>query len=383
MTDLVVISLEAWDQVWRRNQWLISGLIGLDPTLRVLFVEPPADPINDMRNARPPSFARHARVHPEDGDGRLFTFRPVKWLPRRWDADADARLARAVARAAQRLGMRHPLLWINDPRAAVLSTTTGWPTLYDITDDWVVADRPADERERLAAGEQTLLRTAAEVVACSPELIRRKGPSRQGAPIRLVRNAVDVAAYRVPTARPADLPAGRTAVYVGTIHPDRFDVQVCIDTATALHGAAVVVLVGPLLLDRDSVADLRAAGVIALGPRARGEVIGYLQHTDVLLVPHLVDAFTDSLDPIKLYEYRAVGRPVVSTPVAGFRESDDPRVTIAERGGFAHTTRAVIDGATAPPERPIGPADDWADRVDAFDAILSRLSGEPRAGTPD
>ena len=39
--------------------------------------------------------------------------------------------------------------------------------------------------------------------------------------------------------------------------------------------------------------------------------------------------FTDSLDPIKLYEYQAVGRPVVSTPVAGFREVAGERIVVA------------------------------------------------------
>lgn len=380
MTDLVVISLEAWDDVWRRNQYLLAGLLERAPTLRVLFVEPPSDPLHDIRRGRLPRFAHRRVIHSIDG-GRLVALRPVKWLPRRLHPHADEGLARAVLREARRRGMSDPILWINDPRAAAASRLSGWPTIYDMTDDWLAADRPDAERQRLAAGEHALLSSAEEVVACSPELVRRKSPARRGAPIRLVRNAVDVAAYRVPTGRPADLPAGRTAVYVGTIHPDRFDLQVCIDTATALHGAAVVVLVGPVLLDRDAVADLRAAGVIALGPRTREEVIGYLQHADVLLVPHLVDAFTDSLDPIKLYEYQAVDRPVVSTPVAGFRESDDPRVTIAEPAGFARATRAVIDGATPPPERWTGPADDWSDRVDAFDAILSRLSGEPRSGT--
>ena len=44
MTDLVVMSLERWDDVWRRNQHLVAGLLADDPALRVLFVEPPADP---------------------------------------------------------------------------------------------------------------------------------------------------------------------------------------------------------------------------------------------------------------------------------------------------------------------------------------------------
>ena len=51
MTDLVVMSLEAWDDVWRRNQHLVAGLLRTDAALRVLFVEPPADPTHDLRSA--------------------------------------------------------------------------------------------------------------------------------------------------------------------------------------------------------------------------------------------------------------------------------------------------------------------------------------------
>ncbi len=41
---------------------------------------------------------------------------------------------------------------------------------------------------------------------------------------------------------------------------------------------------------------------------------------DVCLTPHLVTPFTESLNPIKLWEYLAAGKPIVATPVAGFRE---------------------------------------------------------------
>ncbi|MFM9726349.1 glycosyltransferase, partial [Streptomyces scabiei] len=64
-----------------------------------------------------------------------------------------------------------------------------------------------------------------------------------------------------------------------------------------------------------------------MGPRPYRDVPAYICNADVLIVPHRVDGFTESLDPIKLYEYRAAGRPVVSTRVAGFRDEDGPRVS--------------------------------------------------------
>lgn len=378
MTELVVVSLEPWDEVWRRNQYLVAGLLKEDPTLRVLFVEPPSDPLHDLRRGRLPRIGRRTAAITVVGGGRLRTLRAVKWLPRRWRSDADESLARAVLREATRLGFRHPLLWINDPRAAVLSRLSGWPTLYDMTDDWVAADRPTSERERLVAGELTLLETAAEVVACSPELVRRKEPARIGRPISLVRNAVDVAAYLRPVARPADLPGGRTAVYVGTVHADRFDVETAVATAEELRGHATVVLVGPLLLATAQAGRLRDAGVVTLGARSKDEVRGYLQHADVLIVPHVVDRFTDSLDPIKLYEYQVVGRPVVSSPVAGFRDAADPHIAIAEPTEFGARVLESMNSAAPFPEGAAPDAQDWSDRVRAFARLLAELRSNER-----
>lgn len=375
MTDLVVISLEAWDDVWRRNQHLVAGLLRTDAALRVFFVEPPADPTHDLRSRRRPSFARGVREVPDVAPGRLFTVRPVKWLPRRLDARTDERLARAVIRAADSLGMRHPLLWINNLGAVALAERSGWPTLYDITDDWLSADRPEAERRRAEANEARLLDLAREVVVCSPELVRRKGTMRT---VELIPNGVDAETYRRSAPRPADLPDGSVALYLGTIHPDRIDLDLCEATARALGAHGTLVLVGPNLLAPAEVARLQDAGARLLGPRPRDAVIGYLQHADVLVVPHVVTEFTDSLDPIKLYEYQAVGRPVVSTPVAGFRDADDPRITIASGNAFAAAVAAAVPAPSRFPDGADGPVADWGERVDAMAAVLQRLETSRR-----
>jgi teichuronic acid biosynthesis glycosyltransferase TuaH len=385
VTDLVVLSLEAWDAVWRRNQYLVSGLLSQDERLRVLFVEPAADPLHALRSHR--RARTGAGLRGATDQERLWLYQPTKVLPRALDAGGDRRRAQAVVRAAHRVGMRAPMLWINDPAGVRVLERTGWQALYDITDDWLAAARTPAENLRLREDEARLLRDCPEVVVCSAHLARSKGADR---PVTLIPNAVDLAPYREPVDRPADLPTGSVAVYVGTIHTDRIDVELCVDVARAL-GPDRVVLVGPAPLPPGDRERLVRSGVVLLGAKDRREVPAYLRHADVLLVPHVVTPFTESLDPIKLYEYRAAGRPVVSTPVAGFRDSKDPLVTVADRARFAETVRAAVVAAAAVPTASPGHGGSptaldagssvprqvptWTQRVTEMRSVLDRLPG--------
>src|SRR5699024_6387717 len=151
----------------------------------------------------------------------------------------------------------------------------------DITDDWLAADRTPDEQARLIADEDLLLARCAAVTVCSPHLVETKGATR---PVELITNGVDVDRYRRPVPRPADLPAGPVALYLGTVHRDRFDIAALTATARALGADGTAVIVGPVLdLTSAEFEDLKDAGVVPLGRRTWEEVPAYLQHADVLL----------------------------------------------------------------------------------------------------
>lgn len=372
--DLIVCSLEPWDDVWRRNQFLLAGLLEGDPGLRVLLVEPPADPLFELGKRRAPTLAKGLRAIPGIADGRLWAYQPTKIVPRLAGAFADRILSLGVVRVAARLGFQAPLLWINDPSRAPLLAQTRWPALYDITDDWLVANRPPRERSRLRANESLLMQRCAAVVVCSPQLAKDKGRTR---PVVLIPNAVDVERYRRPAERPPDLPDAPTALYVGTLHEDRLDIDLCLSTARRLAGIATLVLLGPTALSEANTARLaEAENVALLGPRPNAAIPAYLQHADVLITPHVVTDFTESLDPIKLYEYLAAGRPIVATPVAGFRESAGP-IALASAENFPEAVVSAIDAAPLPDGVPLT-LPTWGTRVAQMRAVLDEVAASAR-----
>lgn len=371
---VVVFSLETWDTVWRRNQYVVDGLLRLDPDLRVVFVEPPSDVLHAVVSRRRARLGAGLRTVDGYG-GRLRTWQGTKWLPRVAGPIADILLRRSVRRALRTSGFDDAILWFNDPNWARLASGAPQPSLYDMTDDWTMAVRAERHRSRIAQNDALLLASCTSVVVCSQGLLESRRGVRPDAV--LIPNAVDVSRYRLPVARPADLPADPIALYVGTLHEDRLDVDLVVATARRLReSGGRVVLVGPVALSPENVAALEAEpGVVVLGPRSFETVPAYLQHATALLVPHVVDDFTDSLDPIKLYEYLAVGRPVVTTPVAGFRDlAREPGVIVAERDAFPTEVAELC-------ARPLGTVlrdgvPDWSERVAAFHGILTRMDRE-------
>src|ERR1700678_1970235 len=49
MRDLIFVSLEDWDDVWRRNQFLCAALARRFPEIKILFVGLPRNVSNDLR----------------------------------------------------------------------------------------------------------------------------------------------------------------------------------------------------------------------------------------------------------------------------------------------------------------------------------------------
>jgi len=365
LTELVVLSLEPWDDVWRRNQLLVHALLADVPDLRVLFVEPPLAALRNLRRDRLP----RAAWRPIAGAPGVSALTTVQWMPDRFSPYVAPRAGRSVLRAARDLRIDTPVLWVNNHSLARFAMSTGWPVVYDITDDWLLADISPAKRRRATLDDELLMRGARAVVVCSSALAASRGRIRD---VVLIPNGVDLARFSAPQPRPDDLGAGPVAVYIGTLHEDRLDVALCSDLARTLADVQFV-YVGPDCLtrtSRDALTEL--ANVRLLGPRPYAIVPAYLQHADAVFIPHVVSPFTESLDPIKARECLAVGTPTVATAIAGFRDSGSP-IRIADAEHFAAELREAVYDRPRTPQRELWT---WADAAQKFRAVLERLDAD-------
>lgn len=382
MQDLIFVSLENWDRVWRRNQFLCSGLAARHPNHKILFVGLARDISNGLRTGKLAALRTDTTfIVPERPN--ITVVRPLKLFPNTflWGRRVNDALARAqVNRQARRLDLRSPLLWLN-PHDAVHMAGKMQETavLYDITDDWSSLTQSPTARERTRAQDAELCRRADAVIVCSERLYALKRGKTQR--LFLIPNGVDAQHYRQVLDGTGPLPDSSARWskpvlgYTGTLHPDRVDVAL-LERLAERMSAGCIVLIGPDLLPAEAWARLQKQGnVFYAGTFPYAELPAIMRAFDVCIVPHQVTPFTESLNPIKLWEYLAAGKPIVSTDVAGFRDFPQ-HVRLAEGAeAFYQAVQAALREAPERSEarRQEATPHSWEARLDMIEEVFRCL----------
>jgi glycosyltransferase involved in cell wall biosynthesis len=115
-----------------------------------------------------------------------------------------------------------------------------------------------------------------------------------------------------------------------------------------------------------------------LGALAKSEVPAFLHQRRVLFSIKRNDDRTAGNDSMKIYEYLATGRPVVSTPVSPADRLSDVVYTAHDKKEFVEKLRqALTEDNPDRIQRRLGVAREnaWEKRIDSFvDTVLSRLN---------
>ena len=346
--DIVCVAGVTWDSYRLSLHQYMSRLARAH---RVLFVNrPSALPSAIARGAwRGANDQAIARGNVRRVDERLYVADPPPALPLRFERPVtlanQALRGSFVARAARELGFDRPLLWVHDIDAArVVERLDPWVSLYWVTDDHPTGPafraNPTNRVAAMRARERELLRSVDLVLTTAPQLRDAKAGFNSNS--HCVPHGVDIdhfARATNPETRPAPpLGAIRGPIvgFVGQIN-ERLDRELIRLVARA-HPEWSIVFVGPILRGLD-VGPLQALqNVHFLGPADLDRLPEFLKPMDVCMVPFLVNEHTRTMNPLKILEYLAAGKPVVSTPLPALR-AYEPHVGIA--GGAAEFSAAV------------------------------------------
>jgi len=313
-----------WEEHWSSEQQLMSRFA---EHCRVLYVERPVSVLSSFTGTSDASVSRQfwrwlkggIRVERKN----LFILTPPPFFPLRYHPVINRinqwiRLG-SIRRATAKLGMKNPILWIYEPDGyPLVGKLNEVLSLYYCADDWSTSNQWWNRGEDIRRLETRLAASVDIVIGTSTKIAEKWTPINPHT--HFIPNAADVEMFL--RARTADLNVPEEVMhiplprigYVGVVNA-RFDVGLY-DQLSEMRPDWHWVIVGPVLTRQVDVSRLmKKPNVHFLGARPRDSLPAYLKGFDVCTVPYICNTYTQSIFPLKLFEYLAAGRPVVATPL--------------------------------------------------------------------
>jgi len=370
--DILFLSGVRWEFSFQRHQQIAQFLARRN---RVLFMEiglspanllkEPAVTVNHWKNWRRgireirPNLFRHAAPPLFPLNRRVLAVNRIN----------QGIIFRSARRAWKKLGMASPLFWISDPYFSLFARDHGQPlTVFD----WIHDDAGAAEtrlyRVYRRLREETL-RGADIVFTPSRVIYDRHG--REDPRFHLVPHGVDFQPA-TPGPGPEDISGIPSPIigFVGTIG-EAVDLRLLESLADKRKDWSFV-LIGEV---RKSVGNLRGrSNVHFLGQKKREDLPRYLSSFSAGMIPYRINSATETVHPVKTYEYLAAGIAVVSTRLPELLPLEGVIHLERDAEGFLQALDEVL-GADSPEGKTIrmdfARKNTWKKRVGEIERIIS------------
>ncbi len=200
--------------------------------------------------------------------------------------------------------------------------------VFDALDNWTKHPEIKDKKKWIERGYR-IVKDKADILFTNSKK-NKKYLENSTTHVTFIPNGVDKEFFNLQEKKiPQDIKSLPQPIigYAGKI-AKRIDVELLSFLAKELPKVSFV-LIGQFL-DKKWVRPLfKFKNIYFLGDKHYTQLPHYLTNFDICMIPHNVGSLENEGDPIKLYEYLAVGKPVVTTNIAGVDVFKDV-ITIAK-----------------------------------------------------
>jgi len=198
-----------------------------------------------------------------------------------------------------------------------------------------------------------------------------------GCKVHFIPNAADITLFSKSLSevlpRPKELPENKKIIgYFGNIcHRIDYDI---IKALAKSNPDKLICLVGPVRKEAQIAGIAEIKNIILPGKKKLEELPAYLKYFDVCIIPFKKNKLTESIYPLKINEYLAGGKPVVSTNFSVDISSFSPVIYLAnETGEFVlKVSRAMQENSASKVEAGVKFSENnsWAKRALQVEKIL-------------
>lgn len=313
----------------------------------------------------------------------LHVYAPPPVLPIFYHAATNAVnqqiLKLAIRRTLRRLGWQVDIFWTYWANSGQLVNAFGEKiSVYHCIDNYRATGYPLVLPEQIVALEETLCHKVDLVLTRTQGLADMLKECSQRLVVIGGGVDTDLFDFHLPLAQPGELRYLKKplAGLVGTLD-DRLDIPLLQQVAQGLPEVTFV-LAGPLRAHLVDISPLTPLPNVHLLPtQPYGRVPAFIAHFDVCLIPYKINDYTREVSPLKLYEFLAMGKHVVATPLPYVRQAAD-YIYLAESADQFMT--AIQQALIGPPpaelqasRRRLAESYSWDRQIAHINDILNKL----------
>lgn len=249
------------------------------------------------------------------------------------------KIQKAIKEAVNILNMNNKTLFLENPMAVgIIGKLSEDKFVFDAIDNWLYHPQMKKNYDLIKKNYEFIEQKADVIFTVSKELRELFLKNKN---VYWIPNGVDIS--RFDKAITKDKREYPTIGYIGKIQ-ERVDFNL-VEEILRTFNKNQVLFIGPVYSQTDTISKLtkKYSNIRFLGDIHYEKLPEKMQDIDIAIIPHKIDKFTNSMNPLKIYEYIAAGKQTVTTNVAGIQDVSDYVYIANDNNEFIELLKKAIE----------------------------------------
>ncbi|MFB1097898.1 glycosyltransferase [Terribacillus sp. JSM ZJ617] len=209
------------------------------------------------------------------------------------------------------------ILWIGDPKSVEIAEHINVPSIFDAYDDWSISPLFLNRKrhiKHITKGYQTATEMV-DIITVNSKYMRDKFRDSNNVHIISNTSSINDESKEEKSKFEIDSSYKYFVGYVGNIH-ERINLEI-VHYLIFNMPDTLFVFIGKNDFESSAFVDLvtNNTNIIHIPEVPFSKVPSYINKFDACIVPHYLDDYTLSQDSMKIYDYLAMGKPIVTTSI--------------------------------------------------------------------
>ena len=227
----------------------------------------------------------------------------------------DKKILEAINEATEILNMHNKIIFLQNPMSiGIVEKLKERMFVFDAIDNWLYHPQ-MKKYANILSKNYKFIKENADIIFTVSEGLKNTFDNKSN--VYWIPNGVDKEKFLCDEYKEKKAKINATIGYVGKIQ-DRVDFEL-IEKCLKRYKNNKFLMIGPIYAQYNKVKYLKKNynNIEFLGDIPYEQLPKAINQFDIAIIPHKIDEFTNSMNPLKVYEYLASGKQVVTTQVAG------------------------------------------------------------------